>query len=233
MENVTEEERNPFGMRPPCPAECAGGHRAVFGYGDANADFHVIGDHPGVHGGGRTGLPFTDDEAAERIYDVLSAVELAEAGDGTGVSGDGERPGGDGEPPTPVNTFLSYLYLCCVPPGETPSEAAYAEYERFFDAELRGIAADVLLPVGARATAHVLAEYTAKAHRIEVDMGRLHGRQIRGRGFLVLPIQDPREWGPDGYDDIVTALGSLLATDYHQMVDLGRFLPDDDPYMVR
>ena len=221
MENVTDEVSNPFGMRPPCPADCPGGHRAVFGYGDANADFHVIGDHPGVHGGRESGVPFTDAEAGERILDVLEAVELLDSRD----------------PLRPRNTFLSYLHCCCVPSGETPSESAYAEFERFFDAELRGIAADVLLPVGARATEHVLIEYTAKAHRTELDMARLHGTQIRGRGFLVVPIQDPRAWrgagGEDGFESIVAGLRDLLETDYHQMVDLGRFLPDGEPYMVR
>lgn len=217
MENVTDEVSNPFGMRPPCPYECTGGHRAVFGYGDANADFHVVGDHPGVHGGAETGVPFTGNEAGERVLDVLEAVGLL-----------AERT-----PPIPQKCFLSYLHLCCAPARETPTDAEYDLLERFFDAELRGIAADVLLPVGERATTHVLAEYTAQAHRIDVDMAALHGRQIRGRGFLVVPIRDPSEWEGDEFQSIVADLVALLAMDYHQMVDLGRFLPDDDPYLVR
>ena len=217
MENVTDATSNPFGMRPPCPVECEGGHRAVFGYGDANADFHVVGDHPGVHGGRTSGVPFTDDEAGERVLDVLSAVGWVSARDPLGVE----------------NCFLSYLHLCCVPAGESPTAAAYDEFERFFDAELRGIAADVLLPVGERATAQVLAEYTAKARRMDLGMERLHGSHVRGRGFLVVPIQDPREWDDDGFETIVASLEELLSMDYHQMVDLGRFLPDDDPYLVR
>jgi len=39
-------------MRPDCES-------FVPGYGDANADFHVVGDHPGVHGGVDAGIPFT------------------------------------------------------------------------------------------------------------------------------------------------------------------------------
>lgn len=217
MENVTDRVSNPFGMRPPCPHECDGGHSAVFGYGDANADFHVIGDHPGVHGGAESGVPFTGATAGERVLDVLEAVELLDGRD----------------PLTPTSCFLSYLHCCCGVAGETPTEEAYADFERFFDAELRGIAADVLLPVGARATEHVIAEYTAKAHRISIDMARLHGHQIRGRGFIVLPMKDPTAWGGGDFDAIVDALSNLMATDYHQLVDLGRFLPDDDPYLVR
>lgn len=217
MENVTTEVSNPFGMRPPCPHDCAGGHPAVFGYGDANAEFHVIGDHPGVHGGAEAGVPFTGHDAGERILDVLAAVGLLAQRD----------------PPITERTFLSYLYLCCTPDGRDPTAAEYADFERFFDAELRGIAADVLLPVGARATEHVLVEYTAKAHRTTIDMAALHGQQIRGRGFLVVPIRDPSEWDDGDFDSIVADLQSLLSIDYHQMVDLGRFLPDEDPYLVR
>ena len=49
MENVTDRTSNPFGMHPPC-------EQFVPGYGDANAAFHVVGDHPGVHGGVDTGV---------------------------------------------------------------------------------------------------------------------------------------------------------------------------------
>jgi len=221
VENVTDRVSNPFDMRPPCPRECAGGQRAVYGYGDANADFHVIGDHPGVHGGAESGVPFTGGPAGERVLDVLDASGLLETRD----------------PLLPKNTFLSYLHCCCPTADETPTDREYAEFERFFDAELRAIAADVLLPVGERATEHVLAEYTAQSHRLDLDMARLHGRQVRGRGFLVVPIQDPREWAGDGgeagFEAIVADLRALLAMDYHQMVDLGRFLPGGDPYLVR
>mgnify|MGYP002760407047 CR=1 FL=1 len=49
MENVTDRTSNPFGMHPPC-------EQFVPGYGDANAAFHVVGDHPGAHGGVDTGV---------------------------------------------------------------------------------------------------------------------------------------------------------------------------------
>ena len=52
MENVTSGVSNSFGIGHPGPA--------VPGYGDANADLHVVGDHPGHHGGAETGVPFTD-----------------------------------------------------------------------------------------------------------------------------------------------------------------------------
>lgn len=43
------------------------------GYGDANADVHVVGDHPGRHGGAGAGVPFTDSAAGVRLQRVLHA----------------------------------------------------------------------------------------------------------------------------------------------------------------
>ena len=223
VENVTDQVSNPFGMRPPCPYECAEAvdRSAVFGYGDANADFHVVGDHPGVHGGARTGIPFTAHPTGDRVLDVLNAVGFVE-----------ERPT-DEDTLAVRNCFLSYRYCCCSPPDESPDHADYADFERFFDAELRAIAADVLVPVGAESTQHVIAEYTSRDSRIPVEMDRLHGSQVRGRGFLVVPMKDPTEWTAGDRGTMVEGLEAVLALDYHQMVDLGRFLPGGDPYFVR
>ncbi|QLG62877.1 uracil-DNA glycosylase family protein [Halorarum salinum] len=209
MKNVTDRVSNPFGMSPDCD-------RFVPGYGDANADFHVVGDHPGAHGGVETGVPFTGTPAAERLQDALAEGGLLRA---------------TGDTPEVASTFLSYLHMC-VPDGE-PTPAAYADMERFFDAELRAIAAHVLLPVGERATEHVLETYTAQAWKTDVDMAELHGTELRGSGWLVLPIRDPREWdGTDG-PELVESLRTLRSTDFRRVSDLGRFLPGEDPYLVR
>lgn len=220
MYNVTDDVSNPFGMRPPCPHECqgGGGRRAVFGYGDANADFHVIGDHPGIHGGAQSGIPFTGSETVERIHEVLIETGFLDSPDA---------------PESISNCYLSYLYLCCVQAGETLSEADYDRFEPFFDAEVRAIAADVLLPVGARATTHVLSEYTAQYDHRSTEMDRLHAQELRGRGFLVLPMKDPHDWTQGDKRDLVNAIEHLLTIDYHQMVDLGRFIAGGDPYFVR
>jgi uracil-DNA glycosylase len=227
VRNVTRETSNPFGMSPPCPCRCAGDtdRRAVFGYGDANADFHVIGDHPGIHGGAETGVPFTGSTAGERLLSALDRAGLI------GYGGETDLPGSEPEL-DPRSTYLSYRHLCCVRDGETPTPEAYARFDRFFDAELRAISAHVLLPVGEPATRHVIEEYTAVAHRIEFDMDELHATEVRGRGFLVMPIADPGSWDDHG-DRLVAALEALVARDYEQLVDLGRFLPGGDPYFVR
>ncbi|MDS0298336.1 uracil-DNA glycosylase [Halogeometricum sp. S1BR25-6] len=208
MENVTDRTSNPFGMNPPC-------ERFVPGYGDANADFHVIGDYPGVHGGESTGVPFTG-EPSVRLQAALAEGGLLEA---------------TGDRPTVSKTFLSYLNMCVS--EDVPSQSDYDDMERFFDAELRAIAAHVLLPVGARATTYVLENYTAQARKVTVDMEDLHGTEIRGSGFLVLPIADPSDWDDTHHDRLVEAIDVLTSTDFRRETDLGRFTAGGDPYLVR
>ena len=70
MKRVTDRVSNPFGMRAP-------GEPAVYGYGDANADFHVVGADAETHGGAETGVPFTDSLVGRRLQAVLHAVGFA------------------------------------------------------------------------------------------------------------------------------------------------------------
>jgi uracil-DNA glycosylase len=207
VKNVTDRTSNPFGMTPPCD-------RFVPGYGDPNAHFHVVGHHPGVHGGAATGVPFSGTAPAERLQRALR---------------DGGLLRTVGDEPVVDRTFLSYLNMC-VPGDGTPDDDSM---ERFFDAELRAIGAHVILPVGAVATGHVLEAYTAQAHKVTVDMDRLHGTEIRGSGWLVVPIRDPAEWSDDDDGRLVEGLERLQATDYRRESDLGRFVAGNDPYYVR
>jgi uracil-DNA glycosylase family 4 len=205
VQNVTDRTSNPFGMRPPCDD-------AVPGYGDANADFHVVGDHPGSHGGAASGVPFTDVPPVERLRDALVSARLLAAPD-------------DHE-----NVFFSYLHMC-VPDG-TPSERDYVELEPFFDAELRAITAHVLLPVGERATRHVLANYTA----IDPDdrsLADIHADELHGSGWLVVPALDPADWDADAEAGYVETLRNLHQSDYEREADLGRFLVGPESYVVR
>ncbi|GAA0300405.1 uracil-DNA glycosylase family protein [Halarchaeum salinum] len=210
MENVTDRTSNPFGMHPDAETY-------VPGYGDANADFHVIGDHPDAHGGADTGVPFTGTNAAVRLQHALAAVGLV---------------GDPGETPTVDNLFVSYRHMG-VPDGK-PDAADYADMEPFFDAELRAITAHVLLPVGRATTEHVLEQYTARRGKVDTsDMAAIHGEEIHGSGFLVVPVRDPREWEDGDAETLVTALDELMDRDYRRESDLGRFLTGPDPYLVR
>jgi len=209
LRDVTDRDSNPFDMQPACD-------QFVPGYGDVNAHFHVIGDHPGVHGGTDSGIPFTDTPGADRLQRALVAGGLLRAA---------------GTPPAVDRTYLSYRHMCVPEPDEPPDEADYDRLEAFFDAELRAITAHVLLPVGVPTIRHVLRNYTAEP--TPEDPAALHATEIRGSGFLVVPIADPTDWTDEDERRLVTALKELQATDYRREADLGRFLPGGDPYFVR
>ncbi|WP_435363780.1 uracil-DNA glycosylase family protein [Haloarchaeobius sp. DYHT-AS-18] len=205
MENVTDRVSNPFDFKPPARFLLAdGGPESVPGYGDANADFHVIGDHAGVHGGQSTGVPFTTSLAGQRLQRVLHDAgflkdEYADA-------------------PVPDNLYLNYLFFPRLPTGATPTEEDYWELERYFDSELRAINAHILLPVGETAIDHVVREYTTLRHRFpdSLDVDAMHAMEIRGRGFMVVPIKDPAEWEDEEEAALRERLLAILDSDYRQ-----------------
>lgn len=208
MRNVTDRDANPFGMDPPC-------ERAVPGYGDPNAHFHVVGDHPGVHGGSSSEVPFTETDGARRLQRALADAGLLSA---------------TGTPPTVDRTFLSYIHTC-VPEDGDPTPESYAALEPFFDAELRAITAHVLIPVGDRAIRHVLETYTARTP--PADTATLHATELQGNGFLVYPVADPETWTDADERALVEALQRLQETDFRREADLGRFIAGEEPYFVR
>jgi len=224
VQNVTDRTRNPFGMRPDCES-------SVPGYGDANADFHVIGDYPGVHGGADSGVPFTGKPWSSAFFSALADGGLITGFDDAVADGGSMATDESVDPIAAARTFFSYLHMCVA--DGVPDEASYDDMERFFDAELRAIAAHVLLPVGARATAHVLRQYTSRAHKTTVDMDALHAEELLGAGWLVLPIKDPAEWTAGDADRLAAALRELRSTDFRRESDLGRFVAGSDPYYVR
>jgi uracil-DNA glycosylase len=171
----------------------APGEPAVYGYGDANADFHVIGADFETHGGAETGVPFTRSLAGERIQSVLHEVGFA------------AEPYSD--EPDLDNCYLSYLWLS---PGDPE------DLERYIDAEIRALNAHVLLPVGDDPLSYVLSEFTTKAGKIDPDSTRLHASEIRGRGFLIVPIGEPTEWDSGDETALIERLEALLDSDYRQ-----------------
>jgi uracil-DNA glycosylase len=186
VKRVTDRVSNPFGMRAP-------GEPAVYGYGDANADFHVIGADADTHGGAETGVPFTGSVAGRRLQGVLSAVGFAAA------------PYSD--EPDLTNCYLSYLRLS---PGEP------ADLERYVDAEVRALNAHVLLPVGDDALAYVLEAFTTQAGTLPADADALHATEVRGRGFLVVVAGEPAEWSDGDARALRGRLETILDGDYRQ-----------------
>ena len=198
---VTNRRSNPFGMRAPCPTKCSEEVSAVYGYGDVNADFHIIGDNPNRHGGKRTGIPFTDSIWGEAVQSILLATGFMK-----------DEPS---QRPTLRNCYMSYLYMCC--PAETaPTASEYDRLERFFDAELRAINAHILFPVGERVTRRIVRSYTTQAEKLPTAMVDLHATEIRGRGVLVVPILDPRNLDSDTRTEIVELITDIKQSDYRQ-----------------
>lgn len=171
----------------------APGEPAVYGYGDANADFHVIGADAETHGGTETGVPFTGSLAGERLQSVLHAVGFA------------AEPYSDA--PELTNCYLSYLRIS---PGDPD------DLERYIDAELRALNAHILLPIGDEALEYVLAEFTTQARSVPADSTRLHASEIRGRGFLVIPVREPTEWVSGDEAALADRLEAILDSDYRQ-----------------
>jgi uracil-DNA glycosylase len=166
---------------------------AVYGYGDANADFHVVGGDAETHGGAESGIPFTDSVAGERLQSVLSAVGFA------------EEPYSDR--PDLENCYLSYLRIS---PGDPD------DLERYVDAELRAVNAHILLPVGDDALSYVLSEFTNQLNVVPIDTAKLHASEVRGRGFLVVPVREPSEWESGDKAALIDRLEALLDSDYRQ-----------------
>jgi uracil-DNA glycosylase len=171
----------------------APGEPAVYGYGDANADFHVIGADADAHGGAETGVPFTGSVAGERIQSVLHSVGFA-------AEPYSDRPDLD-------NCYLSYLRIS---PGDPE------DLERYVDAEVRALNAHILLPVGDEALSYVLREFTTRAEAVPTDSAALHASEIRGRGFLVVPVREPIAWDPGDEAALIARLETLLDGDYRQ-----------------
>ena len=120
--------------------------------------------------------------------------------------------------------YTSYVYTCVPPEGVEPSPREYADLERFFDSELRAINAHILMPVGGHATEHVIREYTAQTHRVNVEMESIHAMEIPGRGFMVVPVREPTEWTPGDRERLVSKLQAILDSDYRQTKGVARRL---------
>lgn len=217
MQSIADRLSNPFGMQAPCMHACSEEISGVYGYGDPNADFHLIGDHPGRHGGETTGIPFTGKPASDRLLAVLADVNLVDI---TGTN------------PSGSELFMSYLHLCCPSDGTNPTEAEYQDLERFFDAELRAVAAHVLLPVGRKPLQHVLEHFTSHPYQ-GITPSAVHAAELSGRGFLVIPIKDPSDWRAHDEEKLKATLTSVLDSDYNQETDLTRFFPTNRQYLVR
>lgn len=182
----TDRQSNPFGMQAP-------NDPAVYGYGDVNADIHIIGFDGKTHGGLETGIPFTQTRAGYEIQSVLAEVDLL--------------ADSYADLPEVSNTYLSYYRV---------SSGDAADLERYVDAEIRAINAHVLCGIGDEVVSYLLDCFSTVRTPETTPSRELHATEVRGRGFLLIPIIEPMQWDFHHREEIVTTLRAVLTRDYRQ-----------------
>ncbi len=196
-----ERLSNPYGMDENC-TNCARAEtreRVVHGYGDAEAEFLVVGETP-TAGAQRTGVPFTGDAAGERLQRVLGEVGLSRS------------PPDDPEPDL-QNVYLTYLTRCHGP--DSPADEEIRACEPFLNAETRTINPEIIVPVGERTLRTLAPAYTTKAPA-SFDIDEVHATAVRGRGFELVPMRQLDDQTDDETAAFVDCLRDLMAGDYRQ-----------------
>lgn len=203
MDPKQERLGNPYDMDEDCqncPALCETRTQVVHGYGDVTADFVVVGHTPGP-GADRTGVPFTGDEAGERLLGLLADLGFTES-----------PP--DSEDPDVENVFLTYAARCR-DPDRDPTDEELGNCEPYLNAELRMINPEIILPVGQRPLEELALEYTTKRPS-DLDAERDHATTIRGRGFEIVPMKPLAEQSDEETAALGDHLAELLNRDYRQ-----------------
>jgi len=192
---------NPFDMDEECrncPALCETRSGVVHGYGDVGADFAVIGAAP-TAAADATGVPFARDDGRS-MYDLLERVGLCEDA--------------AAEHPSVTGVYLTGITRCHHP-ERGPTDEEVRNCDAFLTAEVRMINPEILLPVGDRALATLVPEYTTSAPEA-FDVREDHATTIRGRGFELFPTIPPAEQTDAEATAFVEAFRDLLASDYRQ-----------------
>ncbi|KTG27411.1 uracil-DNA glycosylase [Haloferax profundi] len=204
MDAHQRQFRNPFSMDADCTnceALCAAREQVVHGYGDVGAEFLFVGEAPSADAE-RTGVPFTGDEAGERVQRILGELGFS-------------RSDPDDEEPDVQNVFLTYLTRCRHP-ERGPTENEISTCEPFLNAEIRMINPHIIVPVGQAALEALAFDYTTRSvdsFDIEVE----HATTIRGRGFELVPMMDPAEQTDADTEAFVEHVReSVFARDYRQ-----------------
>ncbi|MFB6236016.1 MAG: uracil-DNA glycosylase family protein [Halopenitus sp.] len=172
------EFENPFGMDEDCEncdALCGSRESLVHGYGDVGGEFLVVGEAP-TPGADRTGIPFTGDEAGERVQSIFADLGFV-------------RSEPAATEPDVQNIFFTYLTRCRHP-ERAPTDEEVATCEPFLNAEIRMINPQIIVPVGDRALEALAIDYTTRKPE-SFDVETEHATTIRGRGFELVPMKNP------------------------------------------
>lgn len=198
------EFRNPFGMDPDCrncEKLCGARDRVVHGYGDAGAEFLVVGTAP-TAAAERNGVPFTGEGGGELVQSMFAELGFV-------------RSAPDAAEPDVQNVFFTNVTRCRHPDrGPTDREADTCE--PFLNAEIRSINPQILVVVGERPLRELAVEYTTRRPDT-FDIEAEHATTIRGRGFELVPMKEPTEMTAAEADAFVDHMReNVLSRDYRQ-----------------
>jgi len=137
--------------------------RPVPAFGDAAAEFLIVGLAPGMHGANRTGRPFTGDHAGMLLYRTLhefgfaSLPESRSAGDALRLQ----------------NCRISNA-VKCLPPQNKPLPEEIRCCNRYLAAELRRQPPRVILALGSVAHQAVLMAFGLKRNSLKFAHHAVH-----------------------------------------------------------
>lgn len=184
-----------------CSELCEVREQVVHGYGDVGAEFLFVGEAPSA-AAERTGVPFTGDEAGERVQHILGELGFV-------------RSDPDSEEPDIQNAFVTYLSRCRHP-ERGPTENEISTCEPFLNAEIRMINPHIIVPVGQAALEALAFDYTTRrADSFDIDAE--HATTIRGRGFELVPMKDPAEQTDEETQEFIEhVVEEVFDRDYRQ-----------------
>jgi uracil-DNA glycosylase len=117
------------------------------------------------------------------------------------------------ERPEIENTYLTYPTRCRHP-DHAATDEEIGRCDPFLNAEVRMINPEVLIPVGGRALQVLVADHTTLQESPAIE--EAHATEIRGRGFLLVPMCDPAEQTDADRQAWLDTMGEVLDGDYRQ-----------------
>lgn len=199
-----------------CPALCETRTQVVHGYGDVAADFLFVGERPTANAD-ELGVPFATPGGSTDA--TPPSAEPADTASGTTLRRLLERLGlcdatSPADAPGLENVYLTSLTRCR-DPDRRPTDEEIANCDPYLTAEIRMINPEILVPVGERALRELGVEYTTTPAE-ELSLPADHGSRIRGRGFELVPMIDPRDQSDAQTQAWLEAFVELMSSDYRQ-----------------
>ncbi|MFC4437379.1 MULTISPECIES: uracil-DNA glycosylase [Natrialbaceae] len=207
MDANQRSRANPYGMDEECrncPSLCETRTQVVHGYGDVGADFLFVGERPTPRAD-EIGIPFLVDEdesdGGTSLRRMLERLGLCDATSPT-------------DRPEIENVYLTNLTRCR-DPDRKPTDEEIGNCEPYLNAEIRMINPEIIVPVGERALSEIGVEYTTTPVE-DLCLESDHATTIRGRGFELVPMIEPREQTDEQTQAWLERFVELMASDYRQ-----------------